>query len=226
MSFYDELTQLTAPDRDFLVSAPLIVDALAGRLDRRRYLGFLVQAWHHVRHTVPLLMAVGARLPERHENLRRAVIHYLDEEVGHDAWILNDITAAGGDARAAAASLPLVATDAMVAYAWDTVMRRNPVGFFGMVFVLEGSSVALATRAATAIQASLGLPASAFTYLCSHGELDREHVQDLARILDSLSEPEDRAGVVQCARAIYRLYGAMFRAIDAELATGAERSAA
>ncbi len=48
-----------------------------------------------------------------------------------------------------------MAADAMVAYAYDTAMRRNPVGFFGMVFVLEGASVALACNAADRIQATL-----------------------------------------------------------------------
>ena len=59
-------------------------------------------------------------------------------------------------------------------------MRRNPVGFFGMVHVLEGTSVALALHAADRIQQALGLPTRAFTYLRSHGELDQEHIKDLA----------------------------------------------
>lgn len=40
-------------------------------------------------------------------------------------------------AAAVRASRPDFDTDVMVAYAYDTVMRRNPVGFFGMVYVLE-----------------------------------------------------------------------------------------
>jgi hypothetical protein len=43
----------------------------------------------------------------------------------------------------------------MIAYACDVATRRNPVGFFGMVFVLEGTSVSLASRAADRIQAGL-----------------------------------------------------------------------
>ena len=142
--FRDQVRVATAADRDYLLQAPVIGEALAGRISRTRYLAFLTQAWHHVRHTVPLLMAVGARLPDRHAKLQKGLIHYLEEEVGHDDWILNDIEAAGGDRHAAAASVPNVETDAMVAYAWDTVQRRNPIGFFGMVFVLEGTSVSLA----------------------------------------------------------------------------------
>lgn len=212
----EQLRAATVADREYLLAAPVIGDALAGRISRARYVAFLTQAWHHVRHTVPLLMAVGARLPDRHATLQKSLIHYLEEEVGHDDWILNDIEAAGGDRHAAAASVPNVATDAMVAYAWDTVQRRNPVGFFGMVYVLEGTSVSLAVRAADEIEKSLGLPKKAFTYLRSHGTLDLEHIEDLGGILDGLTDPADQAAVIQCARAMFWLYGNVFRGIDKE----------
>ena len=105
----------------------------------------------------------------------------------------------------------------MVAYAWDVVSRRNPLGFFGMVHVLEGTSVAVALQAAQTIRQSLGLPAEAFTYLCSHGELDRQHLQQLDGILDRLSDAGDQTAVLQCTRAIYWLYGQMFCGIDRAL---------
>jgi pyrroloquinoline quinone (PQQ) biosynthesis protein C len=210
----EQLRVGTAADREYLLQAPVIGEALAGRISRERYVAFLTQAWHHVRHTVPLLMAVGARLPDRHAKLQKSLIHYLEEEVGHDDWILNDIAAAGGDRHAAAASVPNVETDAMVAYAWDTVQRRNPIGFFGMVYVLEGTSVSLAVRAADEIERSLGLPKKAFTYLRSHGTLDLEHIEDLGGILDGLTDPADQAAVVRCARAMFWLYGNVFRGLD------------
>lgn len=217
--FREQLRIATAADRDYLLAAPIIGQALAGRITREQYVAFLTQAWHHVRHTVPLLMAVGANLPDRHGALRNDLIHYLEEETGHDDWILNDIAAAGGDRAAAAASLPNVETDAMVAYAWDTVQRRNPVGFFGMVHVLEGTSVALAVNAADQIEKSLGLPKHAFTYLRSHGTLDLEHVEHLGGILDGLTDPADQAAVIQCARAMFWLYGNVFRGLGRQPAT-------
>jgi pyrroloquinoline quinone (PQQ) biosynthesis protein C len=214
MTFHEQLAQATAADRQFLLSAPVIQRALAGDVPRELYVAFLTQAYHHVRHTVPLLMAVGARVPDRHGWLRESVLHYLEEETGHEEWILNDIAQAGGDRAAAAASTPAIATEAMVAYAYDTVMRGNPLGFFGMVHVLEGTSVALALQAADRIQQSLGLPARAFTYLRSHGELDKEHVADLAGILGRFTDAGDREAVLRCARGIYWLYGHMFRGLD------------
>jgi pyrroloquinoline quinone (PQQ) biosynthesis protein C len=209
MNLNERLARETAADRDWLVSAPVIQRCLAGDITREQYLAFLAQAYHHVRHTVPLLMATGARLPDRLDWL-----HYLEEETGHEQWILNDIEHAGGDREAAAASRPDVATEAMVAYAYDTVNRGNPVGFFGMVYVLEGTSVALALQAADRIKEALGLPSRAFTYLRSHGELDQEHVHHLADILARLDDPSDHEAVLRCARGIFWLYGNVFRGLD------------
>lgn len=217
-AFREQLRLATVQDRDYLLQAPVIAAALAGQITRARYLAFLTQAWHHVRHTVPLLMAVGANLPDRHAALRSDLLHYLEEEIGHDDWILNDIEVAGGDRRAVTASKPDVTTDAMVAYAWDTVQRRNPVGFFGMVYVLEGTSAALAVRAADEIAASLKLPPTAFTYLRSHGTLDLEHIEHLGGILDGLTDAGDQAAVLQCAQAMFWLYGNVFRSLEKEKA--------
>jgi pyrroloquinoline quinone (PQQ) biosynthesis protein C len=167
-------------------------------------------------------MLVGARLPDRLAWLQADILHYLEEEQGHDQWILNDIEAAGGDRQAASQGQPDVATDAMVAFAYDMVDRRNPAGFFGMVHVLEGTSVALALRAADQIQATLALPDRAFTYLRSHGTLDQEHVKDLANILERLDYNEDREAVVRCAQSIYWLYGSMFRRLESVAADAIE----
>ncbi|MGE5319210.1 MAG: TenA family transcriptional regulator [Hyphomicrobiaceae bacterium] len=214
MDFYPQLQQATAADRAALFSTPVITAALSGRVSRQHYLDFLTRAFHHVKHTVPLMMACGARLSDRQEWLRSAIAHYIEEELGHHEWILNDIAAAGGDAEAVRVSHPDFDTDAMVAYAYDTVMRRNPVGFFGMVYVLEGTSVSLASNAAHALQEGLGLPPSAFTYLSSHGTLDQEHIGDFEQLVNRLDAQDDRDAVVRNARTFFRLYGNVLRSID------------
>lgn len=214
MSFYPQLQQATADERTTLLSAPIITAALAGKVNRQQYISFLTRAFHHVKHTVPLLMACGARLPDQQEWLRVALAHYIEEEIGHHEWILNDIAAAGGDAEAVRWSQPDFDTDVMVAYAYDTVMRRNPVGLFGMIYVLEGTSVSIATQAANTLQHALGLPPTAFTYLSSHGSLDIEHIGHFETLVNRFEQPADRDCVVRCANIFFRLYGNVFRGIE------------
>jgi len=213
MTFYQQLQQATANERVALLSAPIIGAAMTGQVNRQQYVSFLQRAFHHVKHTVPLLMACGARLPDTQEWLRTAVAHYIEEEIGHHEWILNDIAAAGGDAEAVRFSQPDFDTEVMVAYAYDTVMRRNPVGFFGMVYVLEGTSVSLASNAAGVLQQALDLPATAFSYLSSHGALDIEHMGHFENLVNKLDNPLDRQAVEEGAKVFFRLYGNVFRSI-------------
>jgi len=79
--------------------------------------------------------------------------------------------------------------------------------------VLEGTSIALATRAASAIRGSLGLPPAAFSYLNSHGSLDQEHIRFFEGLMNRLDDVADREAVVHTARVVYRLYGDMFRSL-------------
>lgn len=104
-----------------------------------------------------------------------------------------------------------MATDVMVAYAYDYVSRINPLGMFGMVFVLEGTSVALATKGALAVLQSLKLPAECFTYLISHGSLDQEHMENLRRLMSEVHSPEDQAAIIHMARTMFVLYANVFR---------------
>jgi thiaminase len=216
MSFHDDLLAQTTRQREMLLSVPIIQSALTGRITRDDYVAFLHQAFHHVRHTVPLLMACGARLPARLEWLRTAIGQYIEEEVGHHEWVLDDIAACGADREVAENSVPSLATELMVSYAYDTIHRGNPVGFFGMVLVLEGTSVALATRAANTLQTSLELPRNAFSYLLSHGDLDIEHVGFFKGLMDRLDDAGDRAAVVYAARRFYVLYADIFRTLRAD----------
>lgn len=212
MSFHEQLAAATASERDYLLSSPIITKCMSGEVTRASYLAFLGQAFHHVRHTTPLLMLLGGRLPERLAWLRRAVAEYIEEEIGHEEWILNDIAAAGGDAVAVRNSRPDLPAEVMVAYAYDLVNRGNPAGFFGMVFVLEGTSVAMALNAADRIQQALALPDAAFSYLCSHGTLDQEHTRHLADLLEKMT-PDDQQEVIRSARVFFRLYAEIFRAL-------------
>lgn len=223
--FYDELLAATAAERGALLGLPFICDGASGNLARADYIAFLSQAYHHVKHTLPLLMACGARLPERLEWLRAAMTEYVKEETGHQEWILNDIRTCGGDAAAVRRAQPDTAVEVMVAYAYDLIARVDPVGFLGMVLVLEGTSTAVACRAAEALQKSLDLPDAAFTYLASHGALDLGHVRFYASLVNRLDNRGDRAVVIRCAKVFYRLYGDVFRSLESHRRGGLEAAA-
>jgi pyrroloquinoline quinone (PQQ) biosynthesis protein C len=211
MPFYNTLLSQTTREREALFNLPLIKAGAAGQVSLSAYVAFLTEAYHHVKHTVPLLMLCGSRLPERYEWLREAVAEYIEEELGHQEWILNDINACGADAEAVRHGQASVTTEIMVAYAYDMINRVSPIGFFGMVLVLEGTSVALATQAGVSIQQSLGLDNNAFSYLSSHGNLDISHINFYEGLVNKLDDEKDRAMLIHSAKIFYKLYGDIFR---------------
>lgn len=214
MKFYDELVRETVTSREYLLSSPIILRTFKAEITREDYLSFLTQAYYHVRHTVPLLMAVGSKLSMDQEWLREAVGEYIEEEMGHQEWILNDIDAAGGDKERVRQGNPLMATELMVSYAYDTIQRINPLGFFGMVLVLEGTSIKLATNAADIIQTTLALPDKAFNYLKSHGSLDLGHMKFFESLMNQITAAEDQKAIIHAANIFYYLYADIFRSID------------
>ncbi|BAO45205.1 TenA family transcriptional regulator [Thiolapillus brandeum] len=211
--FYEKLLAETEAARSRFLGIETIQRGMQGKVSLDAYLGFLSQAYHHVRHTVPLLMACGSRLPMEKEWLREAIAEYIEEETGHQEWILNDIGACGADKEAVRNSSPHASTELMVAYAWDSVSRGNPVSFFGMVLVLEGTSVALATLAAQKIQQALGLPEAAFSYLTSHGSLDVDHMKFFEKLMDRVDDEDDQQAIIHMANMMYDLYGNVFRSL-------------
>ena len=221
MNFMARIEAETEDDRNYLLSSPIIHRSLSGDITLQDYVAFLTQAYHHVKHTVPLLMAVGSRLPEDKEWLREAVAEYIEEELGHQEWILNDIAACGFDKQEARRSQPSAATELMIAYAYDTVQRVNPIGFFGMVHVLEGTSVTTADRAASSIKDALKLPEKAFSYLRSHGALDIEHVKFFESLMDRISDPAEQEQIIHSARMFFRLYASIFRTLPTDVAMAA-----
>jgi pyrroloquinoline quinone (PQQ) biosynthesis protein C len=214
MNLFERLQKETVSERNYLTSSPIIKRCFDGEVSVEDYVKFLTQAYHHVKHTVPLLMNVGAKLPESKEWLREAVAEYIEEELGHQEWILNDIAVCGFDKEVIRKSKPNFTTELMVSYAYDSVNRVSPLKFFGMVHVLEGTSIALADNAADVIESKLALPKNAFSYLKSHGALDIEHVKFFENLMYKITDKNEQDIIVESAKRFYVLYANIFRSLD------------
>lgn len=213
MSFYNELLKATEIARAELYNVPQLIDGMNGEISRETYVAYLTEAYHHVSHTVPFLMTMGAKLPPSKKHLHKAIIEYLEEEVGHEEWIINDIAAAGGDKEAARVSTPNLETQVMIAYNYDYINRKNPVGFFGMVFMLESTSTQIANKGADAVKEKLGLPKKAFSYLYSHGELDISHMKFFEETVNQITDKDDQKAIIEVAQNAFRLFANLLRAI-------------
>jgi pyrroloquinoline quinone (PQQ) biosynthesis protein C len=218
MSFYDRLVCETAVEREEFLAIPLVRHAVQAGASRALYLRFLAEAYHHVKHTFPLLALAASRTND--ERLQDAMVEYMEEERGHEKWILDDIRALGGDAEAVQAGDGSPACRIMVAYSYYAVERVSPYALLGSVHVLEGMSALLAGRLADALRMSLKLDGEdGFSYLRSHGLLDVDHVAFFRELVDGFEEAPTQRIIIDSSRIFYRLYGAIFRdlSVDAEL---------
>lgn len=223
MSFFDKLVSKTEAARKELYAVPQLAAGLQGDITKETYIGYLTQAYHHVKHTVPFLMSMGARLDEGHRWLHNVAIEYMEEEVGHEEWILNDIEAIGGNKEEARNAAPALATQLLIAYNYDYIARKNPVGFLGMVYMLESTSTQIATKGADAVKNSLNLDEKAFSYLYSHGVLDLDHMKFLEKTLNSITDEEDQKAIIEVAQNTFILFANVMRSIPFQ--GGVERAA-
>ncbi len=209
MSFYNRLYLETTEARERFLSIPIVQQALATGASRELYLDFLTQAYHHVKHTFPLL-ALAASMT-RDERYQDGLVEYMNEERGHEKWILDDIRAMGGNVDAVVNGKPAIPCQAMVAYCYYSIQWISPYAILGMVHVLEGLSVELAHQLAGAVQRSLETDGkSGFSYLNSHGGLDVEHVELFKRLVNGFEDRQIQDQIIDATHVIYRLYGAIF----------------
>jgi pyrroloquinoline quinone (PQQ) biosynthesis protein C len=214
MSFYEQLVAETADSRDAFLSIPLVLSTLRNGAPRSLYLDFLAEAYHHVKHTFPLLALAASRtLDERYQD---ALVEYMAEERGHEKWILNDIRALGGDPDTVRHGQAGPACRIMVGYAYYAIEHISPYAYLGSVHVLEGMSVLLADQVADAMMASLGLEGdTGFTYLRTHGSLDSEHVAFFRKLVDGFDDRKTQHVIIDNAKMFYRLYGSIFHDLGA-----------
>src|ERR1700692_720469 len=98
MSFYERLLSENAKDREAFLAIPIVQHAIRNGASRSLYVDFLTEAYHHVKHTFRLLALAASRTSD--ERYQDAMVEYMEEERGHEKWILDDIRTGGGNTDA------------------------------------------------------------------------------------------------------------------------------
>ena len=82
MSFYDTLLQETQAARDAFFSIPIVLEAAQNGVDRDLYIAYLTEAYHHVKHTCPLLAHALAHCPKGDRTYRSAFWNIFPKSKG------------------------------------------------------------------------------------------------------------------------------------------------
>jgi pyrroloquinoline quinone (PQQ) biosynthesis protein C len=226
MSNFQQLMQETAPARQQFMEIPLIQEVVRKGASKDLYLDFLTQAYHHVKCTAPLLASAAGRCSVDDYVYQAALFEYIDEERGHELWILEDINALGGDAEEVRRSAPRLPCKLMVGHAYYLIDRVSPYAMLGMIHVLEGMAVALASKAVSAIRSSIASTSDeGFKYLTTHSDLDIAHAEFFEGLIDKIDR-RHLPLVIGTAIDFYKLYGDLFRELDQRRAATSTASAA
>jgi thiaminase len=213
----DLITTLENESRELihqLDAHPQVRQLFEGTLDAQAYTHYLVQTYHYVRWTMPMLALAGRRMTMqgRHPALASLLLHKAKEETGHERWLLADLHNLGWSTEAVERTPRCSAVDAYVAWNRFTAEAGSPIAFLGTAYVLEALSASRAGAAARNLLERGRIPGirRAVTFLRGHGDADEGHVAELTSLLGALIDREEQEALLLSARTTRALYPGLF----------------
>ena len=155
------------------------------------YPAYLIELYHLVRRHVPLLELAYARMDRSRREMRTFLEKHIEDETGHDEWILEDLRVLGHDPSDVKRSLPLSETIQEIGSQLYIIEYMRPQSFLGYVYVMQSASTPLETL--RELQVRHRIDPGAMTFWSRHSEIDIDHKQELVFVLDRyLTEPVER----------------------------------
>ena len=119
--------------------------------------------------------------------------HHVEEERGHDDWLLEDLAVLGRSREEVLAQVPSASVAALVGAQYYWIEHYHPVAVLGYIGLLEGYPPSIAD--VDALMARTGYEREAFRTLIRHSELDPLHAADFDEAVDRLPLTREQAAV-------------------------------
>jgi hypothetical protein len=156
---------------------------------------YLVVQHQIIRATVPLTRVALDRARELDEpGLADYLELHVDEELGHDETLLDDLALLGRPRETVLERMPSPAVANLVGAQYYWILHHHPVAFLGYVGVMEGYPPTV--ELVELLVERTGFPREAFRTFSEHGELDPGHRDHLDRTLDALPLTEEHEQVI------------------------------
>ena len=211
MSFFITLVEDSDTSRRAIESAPKVHAMIHKGLTLREYRAFLRDLYHIVWHFCPIMATAAARCDDSLRNIRQELFERIEEEKGHETWVLEDIAAMGGDVNVQATS-PSAPVQAMIGFNYYAAEHVHPCSVLGMLYVLEVVASVYGGKVAESIARAIGRETGAggFRFLSSHATLDADHMAKLNLLLKTIDDPVAQAAIVESTRVNFHQFGQMF----------------
>ena len=158
------------------------------------------------------MAAAARRCDDRFREVRFELYQRIGEEKGHDAWVLEDVEAVGGDLAAVRAGPPSAPVQAMIAFNYWAAERSHACSVIGMLYMLEVVSSVYGGRVSDSIARALGrdVDAGGFKFLSSHATMDLDHMAKLNVLVKSIADPAAQRSIIGSTRVNFYQFGLMF----------------
>ena len=212
MSFFITLVEDSDVSRRSIERLPRVNAMMHKGLALPEYRAFLHDLYHIVWHFCPVIAAAAARCDDTLRQVRYELYERLEEEKGHELWVLEDLEAMGGDTARARAEPPSAPVQAMIGYNYYAAEHVHPCAVLGMLYVLEVIASVYGGKVADSIARALGREAAAggFRFLSSHATMDADHMAKLNVLLKTIDQPAAQAAVVHSTRVNFHQFGQLF----------------
>lgn len=177
------------------------------------YAQFLIQTYHSVRWSSPLLELAGKRMEARPkmEVLGQLLMDKSQEEGGHERWALQDLEILGWQEQDVVQTEPCRAVSAYVEWNRFAIEDCSPLALLGTSYVLEYLGMHRAGVAASNLVQRAAIPrvAEAVRFLREHGEADVDHLLYLQEMLHVHLRAEDTEAVALSGKTTRLFYVGM-----------------
>ncbi|MEO7055702.1 MAG: iron-containing redox enzyme family protein [Caldimonas sp.] len=214
LPFFTELITRTDDSRRQFENHPVVLDAVANGLALQRYRKLLIQLYHVVWHFNPVCAAAASRMGDGHREVRYFLYEHMHEEAGHEQWVLNDLQSVGVEEASALATVPDLYTTALCGFNYWSADRRNPCSVLGMMYTLEviasvyGGAFSAAVKEALLLEGDRGI-----TFISSHATMDAEHMIELRKILNTITDEAAQAAVIESCQMNFHHFTRMFEGL-------------
>lgn len=212
--FFFRLVERTDCFRRHFEGSSNVLDIVANGLNLARYRHFLQELYHVVWHFNPTCAAAAARVTDRHRDVRYFLYEHMNEEKGHEVWVLNDLEAVGISEATAKDYAPSMEMLALNAYNYWSAEHRHPCSVLGMLYALEVIASVYGGPMTTAISESLLLQGDrGISFIASHATLDAEHMAELKVILDGVHDKDAQEAIVESVCFNFHQFGRVMHLI-------------
>jgi pyrroloquinoline quinone (PQQ) biosynthesis protein C len=144
--------------------------------------------------------------------VRYSLYERIEEEKGHETWVLDDVQAVGGDVAHVRTNPPSTPVQAMIGYNYYAADRLHPCSVLGMLYMLEVVASVYGGRVSDAIARAIGrdVNAGGFKFLSSHATMDVDHMAKLNKLLKTVSDPVAQNAVLATTRINFFQFRQMF----------------